>query len=297
MKLPDSVTDEIVFHSHLLRIGAFRCKPWQPWFEDTGPTSGHLLVFPRTSVHITHPGQEPVVANPNVVMFYNAGARYRRSKLSERGDLCEWYAFQPQVIADALSDYEACLSDNQAELFKFTHGPSDRISYLLQRRIYEHIRHNPQPDRVFIEETMLAVLRRVLENTYRILRHDEQPLVEHKELAHAVQTLLATRFQESLSLEQIAGELYYSPYHICRIFRQVTGYTIHKYINQLRLRTALEKLADGGANLTNLALDLGFSSHSHFTQAFKKLFGAPPSQWKSLPVSHYLNETRKILIA
>ena len=48
----------------------------------------------------------------------------------------------------------------------------------------------------------------------------------------------------------------------------------------MRLRTALERAADPGADLTDLALDLGYSSHSHFTAAFRKAFGVTPSAFR-----------------
>lgn len=44
--------------------------------------------------------------------------------------------------------------------------------------------------------------------------------------------------------------------------------------------TALERLAEGADSLSRLALDLGFSSHSHFTTLFHRVFGVPPSVLK-----------------
>ena len=52
---------------------------------------------------------------------------------------------------------------------------------------------------------------------------------------------------------------------------------LHRYLTRLRLRAALERLAGGANDLTALALDLGFSSHSHFADAFRREFGRTPS--------------------
>jgi len=62
------------------------------------------------------------------------------------------------------------------------------------------------------------------------------------------------------------------------LFRQRTGVSIHRYLTRLRLRASLERLADGASDLTTLALDLGFSSHSHFSGAFRAEFGQTPSE-------------------
>jgi AraC-like DNA-binding protein len=80
-----------------------------------------------------------------------------------------------------------------------------------------------------------------------------------------------------VSLDQLARRVHVSPFHLARVFRARTGFTLHGYRNQLRLRLALDRIDDEGCSLTALANELGFSSHSHFTDAFRSLFGAPPS--------------------
>ena len=74
-------------------------------------------------------------------------------------------------------------------------------------------------------------------------------------------------------------------FHLCRCFRAGTGLTLHEYRTQLRLRGALEALESGDCDLTRLALDTGFSSHSHFTAAFRRVFDATPSRVRSLLIS------------
>ena len=54
-------------------------------------------------------------------------------------------------------------------------------------------------------------------------------------------------------------------------------FSLHAYRNQLRLRAALERLHEPGVELIEIALDLGFSSHSHFTETFRRSFGKTPS--------------------
>ncbi len=100
----------------------------------------------------------------------------------------------------------------------------------------------------------------------------------HRVLAESVRLVLHRRYTEPVPLREIAADLGVSPCFLCRVFRRETGATIHGYLSSLRLTRALE-LLDGrrGENLSMLALDLGFASHSHFTRAFCRKFGAPPS--------------------
>jgi AraC-like DNA-binding protein len=77
---------------------------------------------------------------------------------------------------------------------------------------------------------------------------------------------------------QIAGAIGVSRFHLSRVFRSTTGFSLHGYRNQLRLRAALERIADPQTRLPSLASELGFSSHSHFTAAFRETFGVAPSE-------------------
>ena len=97
-----------------------------------------------------------------------------------------------------------------------------------------------------------------------------------------------------MGLEDIARGLYVSTFHLCRLFKQETGMPMHRYVNRLRLREALEQLTEG-ADLTQLALSLGFAGHSHFTTAFRKEFGVPPSEVRRQASASRIAEMKKSL--
>jgi len=280
-------------------IGQFRRGPKHSNFTGPHQSGGTLIVFPRTSVTITHCDKDPVVADPNTVMFYNQGQIYSRDKLSDKGDLCEWFNFDPKLVVDAIRPFDACVDDHPCTPFQFSHGPSDTTSYLLQRLMVAHILRNQQVDHLFIEETGMQILRQVIENSYRqrgALPSKAKVSLE-REVVDAIQKVLATRFEQNPSLEQIATQLNYSPFHLCRLFRKYTGQTIHQYLNQLRLRTSLEDVTQASVDLTNLALKMGFTSHSHFTAAFRKAFGTPPSTLRNRSYQDVRQLLSKISIA
>ena len=260
-------------------IGQFRRGPKHWNFGGPHQIGGTLVVFPRTSVTITHAGKAPVVADPNTVMFYNDGQVYSRDKLSHKGDLCEWFRFDPRLITDAIRVFDPHVDDDPCTPFRFSHGPSDTTSYLLQRLVVDHILANHQPDHLFIEETVMQILHRVVANSYchRGLEPVRRKLSSEREVVNVIRQMVAIHFEQNPSLEQIAALLHYSPYYLCRIFRKYTGQSIRQYVNQLRLRASLEHVTQANTDLTHVALKMGFASHSHFTEAFRKTFGAPPS--------------------
>ncbi len=84
-----------------------------------------------------------------------------------------------------------------------------------------------------------------------------------------------------LCLTEIAAAFGMSPFTLCRVFHRHAGLPVHRYRVRLRLRHALDRLAGGERDLTGLALDLGFSDHSHLTNAFRAEFGVPPSAFRA----------------
>jgi AraC-like DNA-binding protein len=101
--------------------------------------------------------------------------------------------------------------------------------------------------------------------------------VTHHLLAEAAKSRLAQSPAEPLPLQELARALHTSPFHLARVFRAETGFSVNGYRSAFRLRIALSRLAGGGGGLVSLPLELGFSSHSHFTDTFRPEFGVVPS--------------------
>ncbi len=198
-----------------------------------------------------------------------------------RGRALGWFAVEPRVIGETLAPYDPAAVDRLDRPFSFSHGPSDATSYLLQRAVFEHVSREVQPDALFVEEAVLDVLARVVRRRFAISRDTGAtagPTRRSRDLSEAARSVLAARSHESLTLSEVARLVDSSVFHLARQFRRETGTTLHAYRNQLRLRTALERLTDAHADLLALALDLGYSSHSHFTESFRRSFGLTPSK-------------------
>ena len=276
----------LIFDGELVYVGLFHCRPWHSLFRNDNFSTGDHIVFPRSGVYITHEGQETLVADPNVVVFYNQGQTYEREMLSEAGDFSEYFGFQPEILRDVLRDYDLTAPADVENPFRFTHAPSDAQSYALQRLVVQQLLSGGQPDAVYVEEVSLYLLESVLANALPRRRSQAKTAATkraHRDLAHDTRSLLATCYQESLTLNDLAGALYTSPYHLSRVFRQETGETIHQYRNQLRLRAGLDYVLDTDLDLSTLALQLGYANHSHFTQAFRRAFQVTPSALRERP--------------
>ena len=83
-----------------------------------------------------------------------------------------------------------------------------------------------------------------------------------------------------LTLTALASESGYSRAHFGRMFKAATGLTPHRYLLGLRLKKAQTMLAGSSQSLTDIALACGFSSHAHFSTAFRSHFGIAPGGYR-----------------
>jgi len=86
---------------------------------------------------------------------------------------------------------------------------------------------------------------------------------------------------ESLSTELLAGLLYLSPTYLCRLFKETTGTTLHKYITAQRITLAKGLLAEG-ISVTDTCNACGFNDYSNFLKAFTKTVGISPKKYAQL---------------
>lgn len=94
-------------------------------------------------------------------------------------------------------------------------------------------------------------------------------------VARAKQILLQN-LAEPPSLEELGRQVACSHFYLSRTFTQETGLTISQWVRQARLERAAELLGSGKMNVTEAALEVGYSSLSHFSQAFHQLYGCCP---------------------
>jgi AraC family transcriptional regulator len=279
--------ERVLFQSEQVEVGAFRCPAGHPDFRHAGAPirDHHVFVFPRSRVGIRHEGGRLFAADPNLVTAYNPGQAYVREHLDGPGDFADWFAVDNETAFEAARAVDPSI-ESPDRCFRFSHAGSDATTYLRQRELFETLRRG-EGEPLAVEEQVLWLLERVVASAYGV-RTPSSPAAAaapansvRDEEHHAVRRarmLLAERFRDPVSLAEIARTAGLSRYRLCRVFRAATGRTLHAYRDQLRLRSALEALASPSPDLTTLALDLGYSSHSHFTANFMRVFGLPPSQ-------------------
>jgi len=267
--------DRIIFETPDVCVGEFRCPIGHPAFRDSGPSSHDCFAFARSAVIIRY-GRERIVADPNVATMYNRGQEFNREPLSRRGDFCEWFGVSPRLLRQAVAAIDPRGSDALRPI-RFTHAPVEASTYLLQRQVYRGA-VSRRADSLWVEESVVELLDRVLSSAADADAIAANLGRRQRDLVDDTKCVLSHDLARPLGLAEIAEAVGTSMFHLCRCFRFLTGRSLHNYRTELRLRHGLEALEGGERDLTRVALDCGFSSHSHFTAAFRRAFGDPPSR-------------------
>jgi AraC family transcriptional regulator len=270
--------DEIIFESPVARVGRFRCAVSDSRFHYTGPTRNALVAFPRSAVVIRHAGSREFVADPTISTIYNVGQEYTRDAVSSDGDRSEWFAVKPRVAAEIVGRFDPRAADRRDRPYMHEFAAVDSQLYLTQRAFYSRLSRGTV-ETLEAEETVIAIVAAVLRRAYETRRTPDKPRSSeaHLDLVQRARKLLLNSITEKVTLQSLAGSLGVSEFHLCRVFHDVTGMTLHGFRTEVRLRRGLEMLGDSNADLTRVALDLGFSSHSHFTDTVRRHFGSTPA--------------------
>lgn len=266
-------SDRVAFASSDVILGEFRCPAWHPDFSVAGPINHHVVVFPREAVWIEREDVPRFVADPAVATIYNPRQPYRRSAISARGDRADWLGVSDRLAREVIRAFSPGDAERE-DVFRHPRAVVGNDVYVAQRQLFGRLA-SPDVDPLEVEERALAIMGDVMRSAYGASSGTGE--VRVRDVVENAKAVIMSRLFENLPVGELADLAGVSAFHLCRTFRASTGMTLHGYRRDMRLRTMLGVTAAHRGSLSALALDGGFSSHSHFTTAFRRAFGRPPS--------------------
>ena len=100
-------------------------------------------------------------------------------------------------------------------------------------------------------------------------------------MIYKVQQLVQERFNQRISLVELAGEVHVHPAYLSRKFHEDAGIPLSDYINRYRLEQACEFLLhDPDRTIAEVAREVGFTSQHYFSTQFRRHTGQSPSQYR-----------------
>lgn len=227
------------------------------------------LAFVRSGAFVRRDRMGRHVADATRVVFFDPAEPYMVDHPVPGGDRCTALLFDEAILREAVRHPRG----EPQRMFAHASLAGTALMHLTHRRLLEAASAS---DPVQVEETALRLLQLCADGGPHDREHGGSAS-RARALAADAQVLIAGLFTERLTLDLLARRLQVSPFRLCRAFRQATGGTLHQHLTRLRLAAALERLPAYRDRLVALAFDLGFSSHSHFSSAFRSYFGRSPS--------------------
>lgn len=281
--------DKILRSTRNFMLGTSRIT--RPLDQLTSGLSGKSfhIAFYRRSMRVRIGTHDPVVVTPNEVTFHRPGETCVREALTEDGGEYQWIAVEPgplsatcySILADKTFPVCAPLKPDrffaQRMLFTaFSYATSASASRALERAICD-----------FVQNVLLDAVAHQRDR-YTENRSQRPTCIRRRlQIAEDTKLLLAREFLSDISFGKVADSVHCSQSHLGRAFYCATGLLPGDYRRELRLRKGLFLMEDTRSDIGDIAIHVGFSSHSHFTAAFHRSFGSTPTEfvrWRARPI-------------
>ncbi len=219
-------------------------------------TEGTLHIADHLQEYEVHPGEYLLMAPTPFQHGTHSGA-------------CDFYWMHFSCASDTAS--ADCLSlPTQGAL-----ASPERI-IILMKQLQDSDRRYKDP--LLNRYLCSAVLAEINAQSRHIL-HKERQLKE--QLYGDIQDFISWHVQENLSVSEIAAHFGYNEKYLTTFFKKFAGITLKQYLLQTKMEAAKTSLSETTQPISQIAYSLGFSDAHNFSNAFRKITGLSPSQYRA----------------
>jgi AraC family transcriptional regulator len=282
------IVRQTLFAGDSLQVGLFNAQPGSEAYVEIVP-SAHLVALPVGGLFSQHDApNRSVIGTPSYAVRFTIDTPYRIGFPGGIGDRALILRLDTALEIDELdkrrrNDLGSCgLLTAEAMILR-------NLLWAKQHRLNE--------DELESEAISLDLLRLSLNtmNSHASTGRSST-LARRRSAIERVKEAVGAAPADKWSVTQLAAIANLSPFYLCHVFRQTTGTSIYDYVVQERLAHSLDAVLDGG-NLMAIALDAGFSSHSHFTTRFRRFFGITPSVLRDVATTEKVATFCKLVTA
>jgi len=265
-EIPDN-SIATLHHGAFGRIDYVRCNG-----RVTAPAHGDVAIrlhfsLPLAGSFVWHAEREDVFADPTALLCTQAGEPYRISH-PHGGD--ETLVLTPSMEALAHLS-ERAERTGLAHQRRMTVAPA-RTQLLAYTLCVDPLTRR---DAFAADELLLQMLESIATGTATDRNTRDDALVRR-----ALDYVHGTP-EPRLTLKGVAAALGVRASYLTHAFARRVGQPLYRYVISLKLARALHRIATTDDDLTDIALDLGFSSHSHLSSVFRARYGIAPSRLRN----------------
>jgi len=274
LTLDGCVAVETVHESELVQVVHWRCLCDGDALRSERCHTHHVLAVGFDGSCELRDGRRRVFMDPASAVLHRPGASYR--------------TFHPQGCNDTGVSiaYRADVAEDVFEKARVGRVPCPTITVATRpmRLALQHLvmairsQRGLPVDPIAMDELALDMLHDAVARTpggsvaARSATSDD-----HRAIVDDAREYLNLHFRDTVRLDDVARAVGASPFHLSRVFHRCAGVSLRAYLHRLRVSAAAHALAGTETNLSRIALDTGFSSHSHLSSTFAREMGVAPS--------------------
>ena len=263
--LPDNAV-VLLHRSELGKVELVRCSG-EHGSAGRREFATHLhFTLPLSGCFVWHADREDVFADPTTLLCTHAGDSFRMSH-PHGGDQSIVLSPSPQLI-DHLTERFGSSVFEQRRRMRIAPARAQWIAHTFYLDLLHEADRHPREG---ADECLLRFFEDI------VAGDDAQRTLRDEALVRRALDYVHDTPETRLTLQHIANALQVRAPYLTHAFARHTGQPLYRYVMSLKLSRALFRIAAGDEDLTRIALDLGFSSHSHLSAAFKARYGRPPS--------------------
>jgi AraC-like DNA-binding protein len=263
----------VLFASESISVVDFRCTEHGDKDGPEEPNGTHSIALIRRGIFRRSEWGRPLVADANHILFFNEAQPYRYAHPVAGGDDCTILTIATPLALQLVAPRDA---ERPHAPFRLGHALISRRTACLHYELLALLRQRASD--LAVEDALAELADEAVRDAYAT---DAPVRPRHRELTEAAKLALNKRLASPPSLPALARSFGCSPFHLSRVFHATAGVSLRRYLGRLRAGIAADQLARGADDLTDLALSLGYTDHSHFTNAFRQEFGVAPSQFRA----------------
>lgn len=130
--------------------------------------------------------------------------------------------------------------------------------------------------------TAVGLVYSIIGSLYRFCTESIKPIQKISENFRNILEYINEHFAEDISTQNLSLRFGYNETYFCRRFKSVTGITLMRYIQILRMELAQKLLKNTEKSIAEIALECGFTDISYFSNCFKKQVGLSPKEFRRM---------------
>lgn len=252
------------------------------WDGEQATGKRHVIAFSLNAIEVEFVGEQSILLAPPTVAFTRPEIGYTRTPQNARGQRTIFLSLNTQTAVDLCATRDPSARD-RSDPFPARFGPCSAkalaMAVQLERLVFNQ---DSYTEALVFEEYSMQIVEHTLDAIFQACGSRLRPTAaarSHRESVDRVLGLICDNPSRKWALGELASAVDLSPAYLSRIFRKHSGRTLSQSVLLIRIVHALEQLPDRRRDLTGLALDCGFGSHSHMTSAFASILGVSPKQF------------------